>query len=325
MGEQAALSFTDSDKRAVLEFKSKTQEWIKTPTVAEALQFYFDHHAARERGGTVNEAVSRHIEGISKRGASLRHQSTVKYRLAKFLKHFGEHALSIVSSDQIERWIIEVGGSPVSQKNLRATVHALFAEAARDRRILYNPVEQVRITKAASGEPGTITPQELYKFLFAMTDRSRAAFAIQALAGLRAAEAGRLEWQDVKLAESTITVSAGAAKTASRRIVPICPALKSWLTPLQKDSGKIAPTAQQMRLDALKARTAAGIADWPPNCLRHGCASAWAATEPDVSRVASWLGNSPVVVHRHYRALWTAEQGKAWLAVAPGLAEVPQS
>ena len=59
--------------------------------------------------------------------------------------------------------------------------------------------------------------------------------AIGAFAGLRSAEIQRLDWADLK--ESFIEVTAGNAKTRSRRLVPIQPNLAKWLAIYRQDSG----------------------------------------------------------------------------------------
>jgi integrase len=79
----------------------------------------------------------------------------------------------------------------------------------------------------------------------------------------------------------------------------------------------VTESADILRNDFEKARREAGIKTWPANALRHTAASAWCCLEHDVSKVAAWLGNSPAVIHQHYRALLTHEQATAWFNVRP--------
>ena len=62
--------------------------------------------------------------------------------------------------------------------------------------------------------------------------------AIGAFAGLRSAYAPCLEWQEVRFDQDVIELKAAKAKTASRRLAPILPALRAWLSPIGKKSGK---------------------------------------------------------------------------------------
>jgi hypothetical protein len=56
---------------------------------------------------------------------------------------------------------------------------------------------------------------------------------------------------------------------------------------------------------------------WPKDILRHTCASMLMATWEDEGKVAATLGNSPTVLHAHYRELVSkAEAGRFW-GIAP--------
>ena len=175
----------------------------------------------------------------------------------------------------------------------------------------------MRLPKVVTAEPGTIDASQLARLLAALPERSRACVLVQALAGVRAAEAQRLEWQNISMEHRLITISAGAAKTASRRHVPISDGLLEWLRPLHQGTGPLVQNPNTLRRDLAIARRKALITDWPANALRHTCASAWCTIESDVARVAAWLGNSPVIIHQHYRALLTRDEASAWFAVRP--------
>jgi integrase len=63
--------------------------------------------------------------------------------------------------------------------------------------------------------------------------------ALGGLAGLRLEEILRLEWADVWRVSGHVEIKALKAKTRSRRLVEICPALEAWLEPFRKSSGPI--------------------------------------------------------------------------------------
>jgi hypothetical protein len=65
--------------------------------------------------------------------------------------------------------------------------------------------------------------------------------ALGAFAGLRSAEIGRLDWEEVHLADRIIEIKATKAKTASRRIVPVTENLAKWLAPYAKEEGRVVP------------------------------------------------------------------------------------
>jgi integrase len=143
------------------------------------------------------------------------------------------------------------------------------------------------------------------------------ALVIGAFAGLRTAEIERLHWRDVDLVGGHIVVGRDASKTASRRVVPVCDALRAWLTRYAHRSGPIwAGTPRGLYTARLEVAQAAGVA-WRQNALRHSYASYRFALTGDAGRVAGECGNSASMVHRHYRALVTPEAAAAWFNVLP--------
>jgi hypothetical protein len=58
---------------------------------------------------------------------------------------------------------------------------------------------------------------------------------------------------------------------------------------------------------------------WPKDILRHTAASMLMATWEDEGKVAATLGNSPSILHAHYRELVTKEQAKRFWGISPEL------
>jgi integrase len=247
------------------------------------------------------------------------HLSNLRLRLGHFAKAFGDRPLASITPEELQAWVATRGGAR-TQKNFLNTVGSIFTKHLASGALARTPAAAVRLPKAVTAEPGVIDASQLARLLAALPDRSRACVAVQALAGVRAAEAQRLTWQNISMEHRLITISAGAAKTASRRHAPVSDALAEWLRPLHRGTGPLVTNPNTLRRDLAIARRKALIANWPHNALRHTCASAWCTIESDVARVAAWLGNSPVIIHQHYRALLTHEQASAWLEVRPDTA-----
>ena len=62
--------------------------------------------------------------------------------------------------------------------------------------------------------------------------------------------------------------------------------------------------------------------EWIPNGLRHSYGSYRLGQVQDVAKVSFEMGNSPQVVHRHYKELVTEAQAKAWFDLRPAASEV---
>jgi integrase len=56
---------------------------------------------------------------------------------------------------------------------------------------------------------------------------------------------------------------------------------------------------------------------WPPDVLRHSYASHWLPAYKNEHDLAQQMGNSPSVIHRHYRGLVTESEAKRYWAISP--------
>jgi integrase len=318
-GAAAATVASAADLHAIGAFLEQTAGWTPRPSVADALAHFVAHRQALQTSGTVSAAVADRLADADRRGLSAAHLSNLRQRLGHFAKDFGDRPLASVTPAELQAWVATRGGAR-TQKNFLNTIGSIFTKHLASGALARTPAAAVRLPKAVTAEPGVIDAAQLARLLAALPDRSRACVVIQALAGVRAAESQRLTWQNISMEHRLITISSGVAKTASRRHVPVSDALLEWLQPLHQGTGPLVTNANTLRRDLAIARRKALIANWPHNALRHTCASAWCTTESDVARVAAWLGNSPVVIHQHYRALLTHEQATAWFNVRPDTA-----
>ena len=176
--------------------------------------------------------------------------------------------------------------------------------------------------------------KEIARLLSVASPEFLPSLALGAFAGLRSAEIERLEWSDIDLPGRVIVVGASKAKTASRRVVPVSDNLAAWLAPYAGREGKVwtgthenfydaqqlAAAATEAKADTEKGTKGEKPVKWKSNALRHSYASYRFAQCGDAGRVAGELGNSAVVVHKHYRELVKPADAEKWFAVKP---EVP--
>jgi integrase len=166
-------------------------------------------------------------------------------------------------------------------------------------------------------EIGIYTPSEFHKILTAAQKHLLAPIAIGGFAGLRSAEVHRLLWGEVH--DSHIVVKAGNAKTGSRRIVPVLPALKAWLAKVERGDPTERVCARFSHENGLaRAQTvaikSAGVTP-VHNGLRHSFCTYRLAEIQDAAKVALEAGNSPQMLFKHYRALATATTAAEWFSI----------
>ena len=145
--------------------------------------------------------------------------------------------------------------------------------------------------------------------------------ALGGLAGMRFKEVCRLAWDDVFRIPGHVEVKAAKAKTRSRRLIPICPALAGWLEPYRGRTGPVWVKGYDMlHEDFGDLRESLGVAR-RRNGLRHSFVSAHYAAYGDENLTAAQAGHSPAMIHEHYKGLLTKAEGLAWFAVSPARPE----
>lgn len=290
-------------------------------SVVEAARFFAKHHPATLPRKAVMEVYQEFLQAKKSDGASIRYLHDIQSRLGRFSQHFGGQ-LSEVTTRELENWIIGLGCGPVARNSVRALVITLF-NFARQRGYLPKNQPTEADSVAAAKEPpsriGIFTPEQMTQLLANADDPIVPYLAIGGFAGLRHAELMRLEWQDVKLAQGHIEVTARKAKTAQRRIVPISDNLAQWLRPYASTKGLLFQGHGSRFLS--KVTKVAGVCEfeWPQNALRHSYASYRLAVCKSAAEVALDMGNSPRMVFEHYRELVTPAEAEKWWKIQPAV------
>ena len=167
------------------------------------------------------------------------------------------------------------------------------------------------------GETDFYGPEELRKLLAAADANMRPLIAIQGLAGLRQSEALRLTWQDVFGTPGHITVTASKSKTRSRRLVEIVPALTRWLESRRQHEGLLWTLGVDMWQENFKALRENEKIPARKNGLRHAFCTYHFALHANENLTAQQAGNSPTMIHQHYKGLATKAEAEKWFSVAP--------
>jgi len=162
-------------------------------------------------------------------------------------------------------------------------------------------------------------PTELEALLNKSSGQLRAVIALQALAGLRLQEALRLDWTDVFGIPGHIEVSTAKSKTRQRRLVEICPSLDQWLADYRQKEGKVSDMTLNSYVHFLtKLRKSLKIKS-RRNGLRHGFVTYHFALHQNENATSALAGNSPAMIHAHYKGLATKAEAEKWFNIMPVL------
>jgi integrase len=253
------------------------------------------------------------------------------YNVAMWLREFAEtftaHQLAELTAKLLSAYMSAHRKVTPRTRNARRNVVKMFLRWAM--RANYLP-QSCRLLEADAlatelEEGGTIEfyqPAELAAILQGAHDQADyrhllPVLAINALAGVRLAECVRLEWSDVFAVAGHVTVDKSKSKTRARRLVPICASLALWLEPFRASAGPLWTFGLE-KFHADFNALLAGLEIAPKrNGGRHGFATFRFALTQNENQVAAEMGNSPDMVHGHYRGLATNEEALRWFAVAP--------
>ena len=270
----------------------------------------------------VYAAFLKHIE---KADASERYLQDCRSRMGRVARAFRCH-IHAITTRELSAWIDGLKIAPRTRRNMRTALVTLFSFAKqqgnlpRDRQTEAEllPARQRMNSSKREAMIGIYTPADLRKIL-AGPEQLRAVLAVAAFAGIRSAEIHRLTWGNIK--SDHIIVAADRSKTASRRIVPILPALAAWFKKITRGENEERLCKNLSHASAfsraLNAAVRAAGVEPVHNGFRHSFCTYRLADVQNAAKVALEAGNSPTMLFRHYRELATRKEAKAWFSVTP--------
>jgi integrase len=294
---------------------------LLAPYGESILQVVREHVRRKEfsaKSETVSNAVQIFMAAKENDNLRPRYLGDLGARLARFAASFGERKLADLEPAEIDEWLRQQGGAPLTRNTLAMRVSTLFEFARQRGWVTRNPMVDVPKAKVTGKPPGILNVEELSQLLERASDETLPIFALGAFAGLRSAEIERLEWRHIKWDERLIEVPAASSKTASRRLVTVQPNLAAWLEPYRDQHGPIVPSDHYRQM--VEDRRRAGVTNWPSNCLRHSYASYHLAHFKDAPALSLELGHvRPATVFAHYREVVRPSEAEKFWKIVPAV------
>lgn len=253
---------------------------------------------------------------------SFDHWRNTSYWLKEFSDTFPGHAVCDLNREHLDVYLQRFSKLAPKSRNERRSILKMFFKWSVANDFLtpahrLGEANQMQTERNDGGQIECYKASELFTFLSEADKDLMPVLAMAGLAGLREKEILRLTWEDIWRVPGHIEVDAAKAKTRSRRLVEICPALQEWLRPYLACTGEIWTLGYKKfheRFRQLHLSTEIGARR---NGLRHAFVSAHLVLYSDEGRTAQQAGNSPDIVHTNYKGLWTKAQGKAWFNLFP--------
>ena len=291
----------------------------------------------------IGEAVDEFLKGDetrTKAAEGQRAQLSAKYaynrqlQLEKFAAAFPGTPVCDLTKRHLDGFIESLGNlksksrnrrkaiSPKSRNHYRAAIRQFLNWAVRKDYLSIThrlfDADSLRPEHANNGEVAFYSPAELAALLANADETLRPIIAIGGLAGLRTAELLSLDWAGIWRANGHIEITAGKSKTRQRRIVEICPTLETWLEPFRKNkTGKLWPAHEVTFQQAFVTLCENAKISRKPNGLRHAFCTYHFALHANENLTAQQAGNSPAMIHAHYKGLATKTDAEKWFAVNP--------
>ena len=344
-GKVEAASMTSSDRdelgsarelAGTVPVLAALQEWAKAraltgANIIPACEAWAARNSTKFERITVAQAISRFTKAKEKAGVDV----TCSYNkiLPTLEKHSGAEMLDALSARRLQAWLDSRYPHPVSRNTARKRIVALWRWARKQGylpREVLTEAEQTEFAQEESAKIGIINAETFRELLNLIADKHPeylAPLVVAGFCGLRRSEVHEQVWADVELERGFVRVTKAKRNTPSRRIVPLSPAAVEWLMLCPEHKG---PLCFNMAIDRIRsiardAKDAAGkpvFTAIPDNAFRHARISHRVAATGDVQTTALESGNSPAIIFRHYRELFTKAEGEAWFEIRPQLAEV---
>jgi len=299
-------------------------------TLAESVERYLSTVATVKRMD-IREAVEEFIDGRkhkteAKDGKRPQLSPVYAYNVSMWLREFGATfpatAVCDLSKQHLDAYMKAHGSlSAKSRNDRRATVRMFLIWCVKQD---YLPATH-RLLEADTMTRETVEvqdidfyrPAELRALLEAADKDLLTVIALSGLAGLRGEEIMRLDWSDVWRVPGHVEVAARKSKTRQRRLVEVCSALAAWLEAYRSCSGPVwAKSVDAYQEGFGRLRDTLEIPA-RRNGLRHAFCTYHFALHANENLTAAQAGNSPAMIHAHYKGLATKAEAEKWFNVEP--------
>ena len=314
---------------AAIEFAENKRK-LGSITITEAVAFFLKKNPTTLPPMTVEEAKVEFLKAKTADKVSKIYIEDLTWRLNAFAEKFNVQISSITATD-LNAFLRGLSCGSRSRNNYRLAIATLIKFCEQVGYLHAGSIDTAAVKKAkeTDEEIEIFSAQEMSKLLLAAKTPLKMGvnhrytegngmlplLLLGGFAGLRTAEVERQRWEDINLERGFIRVTGAKGNTAMKRLVPISDSLKAWLMTCRKDKGPVLDI-KWIHEAVKRLSTRAGV-PWKHNALRHSFISYRCAETQDIAKTSFEAGNSPKMIHRHYRELVTPEQAAEWFAITP--------
>jgi integrase len=282
-------------------------------SLTHAVDEYLARGVARLTRKSVADAVDQFLTEKNQENLRPTTMLELRSRVGLLKKVFREKAVAELTVAELRDVVFVPGLSPRTIKHRRTKLHTFFRWCVSNKYCADNPIATITAPKVDQHLPQIFSVPEVVKLLSNAIKFKRGKLvpylAISLFGGLRPTEVWNLSPADIDFTAREIVVQGGGSKLRRRRNVVMPSNLTAWLKayPL----GKIMLRNFQKDFDCIRRMSGftgalpkpvdATLKKWIPDGLRHSALTYHYLKTKHEGETASWGGNSPSILQRHYR------------------------
>lgn len=319
------------------------------PDLLIVIRDYIDRWNEKNASITIAAALDRFVDHQDAEGASARHLASIKSRIKRLVTDHGDMLVANLDEGTFADWLNGLRGeradkageklSMTTRDNLKKTCRTFFTFCVSRGWASINPVP-IAAKKRTRGHriakrkaPAIMLPADVERFLHKVEEVAPLVlpfWLVKFFAGIRDAEAGRMDWSMIDLKAGVINLPAEITKTGDRRKVKIEPTLAEWLAPYAQTTGPLTPGVSPSRYyykkvlrhlrKPEKRGAAPGVFVFPSNAARHSFGTYHLFHFRDPGETAIQLGHkgNPTMLWEHYTNPAAEEHAAAFWAISSG-------
>ena len=303
-------------------------------SLLDMVEYALKNYREPVRQMTVADAVELFIEDRAKQNRRPDTLRNLRGRLGMFTRLYGTKNVAEITGDDCRDFVFRKGTSPRNQINDRLAASNFLNWCVRRQFSVTNRMASVDKPAVDAEEPTILTVAECRDLLNASREYKDGLLmpyvVLSLFGGLRPTEIARLTWDRIDLEDGTVTLDGSMAKTRQRRIVTLSENAIAWLLPLAVARPTLRPASFKRHFGRVKkvagfnGRKGTQAKDgrlalrpWVQDCMRHTAISMYLAKHKHEGEAATWAGNSPNVIHRHYKGLVKEADAAEFWTITP--------
>ena len=275
-------------------------------SLSELLDYWTENHEKAINSKPCNQCVELYLQALKDGNRRPETIQTMRYFLTRFFNH--ERPIGSITFAEVKTMFDAY--PTASKSNWKRNCSAFFSYCVKQKLCERNLAADLELPSKDFKAPEILTIEQVKKLLSTATNGLLTMAVICIFCGLRPTEYKRLKRANVDLDKAIITIDSTMAKTRAFRLIKIPPVALQWLKLYGVNLCKL-------RFPARSLRAIIGVKRWPKDVLRHTAASMMLARDQNADAVALQLGNSPAILHRHYKNLVTEQEASEFWSLFP--------